>query len=162
ALLQVADAGDVLVEPVAVVRADLRAQRSGLVADVIQDASAVPESVYLGPDFVGPAVEEKPGEHLRRRRGRGHERAGPGPGEAGALARQGQAWESRAATDMFGRELIDRDRVPEPGASGPLHPGQEAGRGLVGEPRTHPGMRQARHHREVAAELLEHAQVRRE
>ena len=141
-------------------RSDRR--RVGLVADVVEDAPAVLEAAHLGLDFVGPAVEEQPGEHLRRRGVRRHERPGPGPRQAGALARQGQAGEARLAADVLGRELVERDRVAKAGPARARHAGQEAGRGLVGEPRAHPRVRQPGDDREIVAEVLEDFQVRRE
>ena len=50
----------------------------------------------------------------------------------------------------------------KPGRPAPGHAGQEAGRGLVGEPRAHPRMRQPGDDREVVAEVLEDFQVGRE
>ena len=141
-----------------------RSDRSdfGLIADVVEDAAAVFEAAHLGLDFVGAAFEEQPGEHLRRRVVRRHDRPGAGPGQAEPFARQGQAGEARLAADVLGRELVERDRVAKAGPARARHAGQEAGRGLVGEPRTHPRMRQPGDDREIVAVVLEQFQVGRE
>ena len=52
-LLQFADAGEVLVELVAIVGAEVGPQAGGLIADVVEDAPAVFETTHLGLHFVG-------------------------------------------------------------------------------------------------------------
>ena len=80
--------------------------RTAFEGNVLKDAAAVFQTTRLRLDFVGTPFEEQPGEHSRRRSGRRHERPGSRPGQAGPLARQGEAGKSRLAADVFGRELI--------------------------------------------------------
>src|SRR5205085_221390 len=127
-LLQVAHAGGILVELVAVVGAEAGSQLLRLVADVVENAPAVRQAPGLGPDFFGRVGEEEPREDLGgRRRGR-HWGSGPRPGDALAFARQRQAGNAGLSPEMLRRELVQRDLVAEAGPSRPLGPGQGAGR----------------------------------
>ena len=161
-LLQLADAGDVLVELVAVVRVP-RSDRSVLAWSRTSSRMLRPSARRRtwawtssarrrGTAWRTPSTARWPPGPVPR----SGSRTGP------PFARQGQAGESRLAADVLGRELIERDRVPKPGPARSRRAGQEAGRGLVGEPRAHPRVRQAGDDREVVAEVLEDFQVRRE
>ena len=57
-LFQLADAGEILVELVAVAGAEIRLQLLGLIADHVENALAVAQSSRLGLDLVGPAFNE--------------------------------------------------------------------------------------------------------
>ena len=61
---QLADAGEVFVELIAVVTAEAGAQRLRLLADVVENAAAVFETAHLLPHLVGASFEEQLGEHL--------------------------------------------------------------------------------------------------
>jgi len=76
--------------------------------------------VHVYEQLVG---EEELREDLGREVFRGNLRAGPRPRQAAALAGQDQAPDARLVADLFGRQLVDRDRVLEPGPSRSRCPG---------------------------------------
>ena len=65
-LLQLADAGEVLVELLAVLGPQRRTQLSALLADVVEHAPTISELAHLVLNFLGAAVEKHFCEHLRR------------------------------------------------------------------------------------------------
>src|SRR3954447_18748774 len=62
ALLQLADAGEILIKLIAVVGAKLRSKRRGLITNVIEDAAALFEVLQLGPYFTVAPLKKHRGK----------------------------------------------------------------------------------------------------
>ena len=160
-LLQLADAGEILVELFAVASAQVTLHLPGLIADRVEDALAVGQPPGLGLHLVGAAFQKQLGEHVRRPILRRHGRTALGPGKAGPFARQRERGETRLAVNMIGRELVERDGVLE--ARPPFRMrgrGQKAQVGIVAGADV--GMRQPGDDREVVAKVFQDLQVGRQ
>ena len=160
-MLQIAHAGEVLVEARAIARADARLQIFGLAGDRVEDAAAGVELADLRVDLRGAALQEHLLEYGRRFVFRRNGDAGAGPGKA-AIARVDGEGEGRKAgedADLLGDVLIERDGIAEGAAAGMGRGGQEADVG--GMSAIHVGMRDAGEDAEIVAVLLEEFQVGR-
>ena len=133
----VADAVVYVTSPV--IGSELRAQRVGLPADVVQNAPAVREAIHLPLNLIRFAVIwEKPSKHLRQRRGRRDERHWCGS----RMAQRALAWRAarlgnrvcppRCVQPRTGRVEI---AFLNPGRPAFLRTREEAGRRLVRESR---------------------------
>ena len=65
-MLEVADAGEILLETTAVARADIALELFGLVCDSVEDAASCVEPVDLSRDLLGCALQEKLVENVGR------------------------------------------------------------------------------------------------
>src|SRR6185437_11451992 len=153
-----ADAGEVFVELVSIVGAEMRLHPPGRVADRVKDTPSVAQSLGLRLHVLRASFLKQLGEHAGGETVRRHQRAAARPRQAESLAREGQAGEARRAADTLGRELVERDTVAETRPSLRMRGcGQKAEDGIVAGADLR--MRQAGHDGEVVAELLERLQV---
>src|SRR6185369_12008997 len=115
-LFEFANTGEVFVELFAVVAADDLFEPLCLIADGVEHTLAVREPAGLCLHFIGTAIEEEPREHARRPAFGGDGGTAACPRQAEPFARQRQARKPRFAAEVLGRELIERNRVPEAGS----------------------------------------------
>ena len=163
ALLEFADAGEILVEAIAVARAHRTAEFAGLAAHGVQDALAELETALLRPHFgLGAAHEHLPEDLGGAFFGRDHHAAG-GPGKtagaAGAVHAEGHRREAREVADALGHELVEGDRIAEAAAARMRSRGQEAVVGRVAAIDIRMG--DAREDAEVVAMRLQELEIRR-
>ena len=163
ALLELADAGEILVEAVAVARAHRAAELAGLAAHGVQDALAELETAFLRLHFGLGAAHEHLAEDLGGALfGRDHHAAG-GPGKTAGAPRaidaEGHRREAREVADALGHELVEGDRVAETAAARMRSRGQEAVVGRVTAVDVRMG--DAGEDAEVVAMRLEQFEIRR-
>jgi hypothetical protein len=149
--LQVADASEVLVEPVAVLGAEVSLEPFGAVVDEVEYALAPVQVVDASVDFVGRALHEHAAVESR-------DAALGRDGDAAAGVRQGlhgdadmgnQGRDAGEVAEPLRRHLVERDAVAEGAAAGVRGGRQE--RLLARVPAVHAGMRHAAEDGQVAA-----------
>ena len=128
AVLEVADAGEILVETAAVARADVAFELLRLVGDRVEDAASGVEPVDLRLDLLGRALQEELVENVGRLLFRRDGDAGARPREAAGRAVDGERErrEPRERADALGDVLVERDGVAERAAGRVRRGGEEA------------------------------------
>jgi hypothetical protein len=160
ALLGLADCAQVVFEllPVRGAQVALEAIRFG--ADRIQDAVTVLELLAPLGLLVRLPFEEQLHIELGGSRIRRDLRAAAGPRQSPPRLAQRQEPEARLQADLFGGELVERDRVPEAGAVGMRRRRQEGLVGIVAA--VDARMRRAGDDRQVLAVSLDLLEIRRQ
>ena len=112
-LLHLTDGGEVLVEPVAVGRADAILQSPGRAEHSVHDALPFGQAAHLGGNVGGRAVDEQFGKEIRRPAIGGDLHAGSAVGDAAVARAEGQGWEARIGPQALDQQLVERDGVAE-------------------------------------------------
>jgi hypothetical protein len=164
ALLEVADAGEVLVEAVAVARAEVALQIFRLSGHGVEDAPAGFEFADLGLGLGFRALEEHARENVGGFFLAGNHHAGTGPRQAADalldVHAERERRKAREVPDAFADVLIERDGVLEARAAGMRRGGEEA---IIRRmPAIHVRMRHAAEDGEVVAVRGEMFKIRRE
>ena len=163
-LLQVADAGEVLVEPLAIPRAHTPLQPLRLIRDRVHDAAAERQFARLCLDLLRRAAEEQPLEDLGRPVLAGNEHASRRPRQAACALRHVDAERERRITrqvpDTLGDVLVEGDAVAEAAARRMRRGRQEADVRRVAA--IHIGVHDAAAHGEIVAEGAKLLQIGRQ
>ena len=161
--LHLADAREILIDPVAVAGAERPAERRGPVGHAVENAAAGAKPVQLLLDGGRVAGHEERPVDLRRAVLSRHHHAARREGERLiAVLRHDERQPRHAGVDAdpLRGELVERDRVFEGGRAGVRRRCEK--RRLGGMPARDIAVRRARHDRELVAKILEGLEVGRE
>ena len=153
ALLQIAHAGQILIEPRPILRPDAGFEAAGLIGDGIHDALAKREPTRLGLHLFLRAGYEHFAEHRGGLLFRWNQHASARPGKAALPLRnvhtQGQRRKPRLIPQALGRILVERNRVAKTAVARMGSGGQEA---VVRRmPGVHVRVHNTREHGEIVA-----------
>ena len=164
ALFEVAHAGEILVEPIAVARGHAALEVFRLAADGVEDALPALKFAELRGDFGRRTLHEHPAKHVRRFFLARDEGARSRPRETALtlldIDPESERRETRFVADAFCDVLIEGDGIAETATAGMRRRGEEAHVG--GMTGVHVGMRHAAEHRKIVAMVREVLQVGRE
>ena len=163
-LLQFSHGGQILIETAFVVAAEVTLEAADVIAHGVEDAAAILKAFERGGSLFGIALDEHFAKQGRWAVFGGQQHAIAGPGEATVrlvdVHAQVQRGKARLLTELFRRELIERNAVAEATARRIACGGEEAV--LRAVTACDGWMREAAEDGEVASECREFLQIGRE